>query len=222
LTLLPKKKKLAIVRFLELAVTTASPLLPLRHTRKGARTRERILDAAERVFAEKGFAGTSLRDVADAAGLRIPSLYNHFPGKESLYAAVLERGLSPVLALLSEWVRAGAAGDRRVYLERLLALIAQRPNVPRLVQHETLAGAERLPPLLREWFKPAFAKAEEILRASRGARRWSDEEIPLLVIAAFTFPPVYRALTREDLSHDVVARQARFFGDLVAALLPEE
>ena len=70
--------------------------------RKGERTAERILDAAEALFAERGYAGATLRDVATEVGLRTPSLYNHFPNKESLYAAVLERGISPVLDVLAE------------------------------------------------------------------------------------------------------------------------
>ena len=49
-------------------------------------TAERILDAAEDLFAEKGYRATSLGDVADRVGIRSPSLYNHFRNKEALYA----------------------------------------------------------------------------------------------------------------------------------------
>jgi len=66
----------------------ASPLR--RPRRKGEITAERILDAAEALFAEHGYAGTTLRDVAERVGIRIPSLYNHFESKDALYAAVLE------------------------------------------------------------------------------------------------------------------------------------
>ncbi len=54
-------------------------------------TAERILDAAEDLFAAKGYSATSLGDVADRVGIRSPSLYNHFRNKEALYQAVLER-----------------------------------------------------------------------------------------------------------------------------------
>ena len=60
-------------------------------TEQAPTTAERILDAAESLFAEKGYSATSLGDVADRVGIRSPSLYNHFRNKEALYEAVLER-----------------------------------------------------------------------------------------------------------------------------------
>ena len=55
----------------------------------GQRTRQAILDAALDLFAEKGFFGTSLRDVATAVGVRESALYNYFPGKDALFEAIL-------------------------------------------------------------------------------------------------------------------------------------
>src|SRR5678816_2214858 len=65
-------------------------------------TRDRILDTAEALFAERGFAGTAVRDIAAAVDLTAASLYNHFAGKEALYNAVLERGLRPVIDVLED------------------------------------------------------------------------------------------------------------------------
>lgn len=62
-----------------------------RATRLGSETRVAILDAAERVFAEKGFLGASLRDIVSQIGIAKPSLIHHFPNKGRLYAAVLDR-----------------------------------------------------------------------------------------------------------------------------------
>lgn len=53
-------------------------------------TAERILEAALDLFAEKGFAGTSMRDLARAVGFRQSSLYNHFAGKEAIYHALID------------------------------------------------------------------------------------------------------------------------------------
>lgn len=207
-----------------------APDAPVRLTAKGARTRARILDTAERLFAEKGYSGTTLRDVAAASGLRIPSLYNHFPSKDSLYAAVLEQGIAPLLEAMSEYLQAGETQiPRREFTNQMFRLLAQRPQLPRLVQHEVLDGGEVLSPMLREWFKPTLAKAEEVIRALPGAQRWESDQIPLLVMAlyhlavgAFTIAPLYEALDREDLqAENALEMQTRFFADVVEALLPE-
>ena len=63
-----------------------------------------LVEAATACFADRGYAGTTLRHVAELVGIRIPSLYNHFPNKESLYQAVLERGISPILQLLTSFL----------------------------------------------------------------------------------------------------------------------
>ena len=53
-------------------------------------TREAILRAAGEVFAERGFAGASTREIARRAGLRQPSLYHHFPNKAAMLSALIE------------------------------------------------------------------------------------------------------------------------------------
>lgn len=67
------------------AVRAASP------AKRRRDTREAILQAAERLFAKKGFLGASLGDIVAEVGIAKPSLIHHFPNKERLYAAVLER-----------------------------------------------------------------------------------------------------------------------------------
>ena len=211
---------------------TETPLLPpIRHRRKGELTAERILDAGEALFAERGYAGTTLRDVAGRVGLRIPSLYNHFPNKESLYAAVLERGISPVLEALAEFANEGEGTrpDSPEFVERMLELLARRPNLPRLIQHEPLTGAEHLAPVLGGWLERAFAAAQETIEANPAARRWDRDEIPLLVLALyhvvvgyFTIAPLYKAVTREDLlSEQALAKHIRFFSTFIATLFAE-
>ena len=59
-------------------------------------TKERILDAAEALFAESGFAATSLRALTGQAGVNLAAVHYHFGSKEALLAAVLERRVAPV------------------------------------------------------------------------------------------------------------------------------
>jgi AcrR family transcriptional regulator len=57
---------------------------------------DRILDAAEQMFAEAGFDGASLRDIVREAGVNLATVYYYFESKEGLIAAVIERRLGPL------------------------------------------------------------------------------------------------------------------------------
>ncbi|MAG30995.1 MAG: hypothetical protein CL908_08905 [Deltaproteobacteria bacterium] len=197
---------------------------------KGERTAERILDAAERLFGERGYEGTSLRDVADAVGLRIPSLYNHFASKDDLYAAVLDRTIVPVFELLDYAVDTAPTGllDAPGLAEQIMDLLADRPHLPPLLLHESLSGGKRLTPLLRERIAPIFEKAHTAARASKDVSHWPDDQIPNLVLAFYhvivgfeTIAPLYKATVGVDLTTpEARARQTRFVMNLADSLFP--
>ncbi|MCC7205929.1 MAG: TetR/AcrR family transcriptional regulator [Anaerolineae bacterium] len=69
-------------------------------------SRERVLQAAEQLFNERGYAAVTLRDIADALGVRQASLYYHVPGgKEALFIEVCEKGFDRHRAGLEEAIR---------------------------------------------------------------------------------------------------------------------
>lgn len=59
-------------------------------------SRERVIKAAARIFSEQGYAGTTMRDIARGANLQAGSLYYHYPSKELLIEAVLDKGIHNV------------------------------------------------------------------------------------------------------------------------------
>jgi AcrR family transcriptional regulator len=63
----------------------------------GKERREQLLDIGRTVFATKGFDGTSVEEIADRAGVSKPVVYEHFGGKEGLYAVVVDREVSRLL-----------------------------------------------------------------------------------------------------------------------------
>jgi AcrR family transcriptional regulator len=65
--------------------------------RRGARTRKRILDEAERIFSELDYSAARLEDVAQAVGIRRASIVYYFPGKQELYDAVEARAYSSMI-----------------------------------------------------------------------------------------------------------------------------
>ncbi len=207
-------------------VASNPPSHPVRTRRKGEITAERILNAAEALFAERGYEGTTLRDVAAAVGIRNPSLYNHFDNKESLYAAVLKRGIRPVLDLLTVEVSRPAGGVSSAVMQGVMQLLIEHPNLPRLVQHETLTGGQHLTPMLREWITPVFASANA---AAAGTGAWRDDQVPLLVLAMynvvvgyFSAASMLGSLSGDDLlSRDALERQTEFLLEFVHRLFPE-
>ena len=98
-------------------------------------TREKLLEVAEARFAQRGFAGVGMREVALAAGLGKSSLFHHFPSKAELYVAVLERVIARIEAhLLPALAR---PGDATAQIERtvdaLIDALAEHPSTARLL-----------------------------------------------------------------------------------------
>ena len=193
-------------------------------------TAERILDVAERCFARRGFAGTTLRDVAEGVGIRIPSLYNHFASKEALYAAVLARGMTPILDLLARSLASGdddAGSDPRSLVRDVMALLVARPELPRLVQYELLAGGDHLASVLESWLRPTFARSLELLQQSPAAQAWKPEQLPALLLALlniilghFAMAPLFASLLgeRED-DHTAITRATEVYGEIASTLV---
>lgn len=69
---------------------TSSNASPKPTRARTAVVKRAVLDAAAKLFAERGFAGATLRDIADTLGMSRPGLYYHFPNKEALLEAIVE------------------------------------------------------------------------------------------------------------------------------------
>lgn len=190
-------------------------------------TRERILDCAERLFAERGLAGTAVRDIARDCELTVGSLYNHFEGKQALYEAVLERGVRPLIELLEAFPD---IDDRPETIDDTIAAImahlARHPRLPRLVQHEALTGGAYLARLGRGWMRPLIEQGVGVMK--RDARSpWDEDEFPLvisawlyLVFGHFTLAPVLGVVFEDDpLSPENLDRQTRFLRKLARVLM---
>ena len=189
-------------------------------------TRERILDVAEALFAAHGFAGTSMRDIAGQADLTAASLYNHFDGKEALYAAVLERGIRPLVLLMQSRATDEPGADAAAALvAEVMEHLRTRPHLPRLIQLEVLTGGELLARLARDWVRPLLEYG--VAEMKREAAPWDPDEYPLviaawihLVIGHFTMAPIFReALDEDPLAPRLLEKQTRFLQKLARLLV---
>jgi len=168
-------------------------------------TAERILDAAEDLFAEKGYSATSLGEVADKVGIRSPSLYNHFRNKEALYNAVLDRLLEDFAAPLRE-LREGAVTRERIlrWLEIIVRKHHERPNLARLLQHAALSGGPQTGELIDRLFSPMFDPNQTgntdmaSWRVGPELQPWAVMALNNMVMSYITMAPMYRDLLGED------------------------
>ena len=182
-------------------------------------TAERILDAAEALFARRGYDGTSLGDVADHVGIRGPSLYNHFKNKRELYAAVLARLLDPFFELLDDLAAHPPSPARsEASLETMLRHHVAHPNLARLIQHAALAEGDQLELLIERWYRPFIDRVGELFpELSSVAGEDADRAKAALmgfnnmILGYVTLAPLHGKLLDLDLSEErVVAPYLRF------------
>ncbi|HEY7776092.1 MAG TPA: TetR/AcrR family transcriptional regulator [Kineobactrum sp.] len=190
-------------------------------------TPQRILDAAEDLFAQKGYKGTSLGDVSARVGIRPPSLYNHFRNKEALYRAVLERLLDEFAAPMNELHQAPISVERlQVWLETIVRKHHANPNLARLLQHAALSGGPGTNDLIERFFQPMFHTDEGLaqpgLRAleQAGLQPWAVMAFNNLVMSYVTMAPMYRDLLGQDpFSEEALERQLTLVKTVLQAVL---
>ena len=103
--------------------------------RRGVRSRELVLDAAERVMAEHGFEAATLARVVEEAGIPMSSVYHYFGSKDGILLAVMERGAGRFFADLPEWDRrAGRPAEHlAMVLSTAVRALERHPNFLRLL-----------------------------------------------------------------------------------------
>jgi len=117
-----------------------------RASRTSNDTRSAILEAAEKLFARRGYAVARLEDVGEAVGLTRPALFYHFPDKQSLYKAVLEEAFRPLVTRIDAALSSSKPIPQRIEdaAEAWVDGIAARPTLCRLILRH-VADAEDHP-----------------------------------------------------------------------------
>jgi len=199
-------------------------------------TRARVLRAATELFAERGFHGTTIRDVAARAGANVASGHYHFGSKRDLYVEVLRATFAEVRGILA---RAGAqpepaALDRMSHaelealLERrigvmLMNLLGPPPSLHgSLMQREMLDPSDSLPIVIAEFIEPTIEETAAIVQ--RMAPELDGEHVRWCVMSVmgqaifyrFTMPASVRVLGLRSYSPAYSRRLATHIAEFSA------
>lgn len=171
---------------------------------------ERILDAAEKVFLERGFEGASVDEIADVARAGKPTIYARFPGKEALFAAVVARKAREITSSYESIVPTGATIEERLasIAKTILrnVLVADTVGLVRA----TVAEARRFPDCAASIHRMARERGTEAVAQLLGEFPEADK-LPAFAadrraataghfIQLILLPMLMRALFGEDLT----------------------
>jgi AcrR family transcriptional regulator len=195
---------------------------------KGEKTAARIMDAAELQFANRGFEAASLREIARQAGIKEPGLYNYFTGKEALYAAVLDRALTPMAEAMQIHMASEAGIRAYASLPAVMTdLLLEHPHMASLFQQALQGDVESVGnQLIKSWLDRLFAQGMETMK-SAGLEEVDVADQALQIIAMFNLTTGYflsqRAFASMADGHvtdaENIARQKKLLGRIQRAIL---
>ena len=196
---------------------------------KGQRTAQRLLDEAQILFASQGYDATSLRQIATAADIKEPGIYNHFASKEALYEAVLNRALTPLANAMADSV--SQAGDIRDYTDLpalMTDLLWAHPEMAGLFQQALQGDAESAGTrLMQRWLHALFKQGVDSLKVLGSLADTDKATLAINVLAMFNLTTGYFLSQRafnmmadgNVNSADNVARQKILLRKVVRAML---
>jgi TetR/AcrR family transcriptional regulator len=176
-------------------------------------SRDKILDAAEALFAKRGYAGVGLRELAEVVGLGKSSLFHHFKNKPELYAAVAARILRRIEERLIRTLAAGGSPAERLerLLDELVDLLAANPNYARvllrsLFEDDDLAG--EMPEEIEghRAIESIMASMSQLLREGMGNGQFrvaNVQHLLLTLVGQIVFPFASGDFGQEILGRDI-------------------
>jgi TetR/AcrR family transcriptional regulator len=163
----------------------------------------RILDTAEEFFAESGYAATSIRRIADKAGVNPALVHYYFGNKKALLQKVMERALEPLGQAIAA-MKMGNEASPELIAHLLISMAAKNPNIPRLLIREVFLPGGEMQEFFTENMAPHLGGAlPALLSREKSAGRMREDSDPaisaLLVMAVCVFPFIARTLAEPVL-----------------------
>ena len=128
-------------------------------------TYEKILSAARRLFAQQGYTATSMRQVAETAGIGKATIYHHFPNKQAIVMALLGTNLTRMTAAL-ERVRAESDPRRRIQVATLSSVdfLFETADIMQIARREIPSARDQMQSSFASFFQEYMGRLSESIR----------------------------------------------------------
>ncbi len=174
----------------------------------GPQRREQLIIVGRGLFAEKGFEGTSVEEIATCAGVSKPVIYEHFGGKEGLYAVVVDREIQALLSSITQALT--GSGHPRALLEQaalsLLDYIDSSTDGFRILVRDSPPG--QATGTFASLISDVATQVEHILAAEFRRRNLDPKMAPLyaqMLVGMVAIPGGWWLDSRTFKKHDVAA-----------------
>ena len=187
--------------------------------RRPTDTRDRVLRVAQAQFAERGYRGTSLRDIAKRIGIKAPSLLHHFPSKQNLYLAVLDKMFESLedAANAVAWGRESGQDRMRQAVADAIDFMASHGDFVRIMWMEMADESGVGRQVLKRRLPPLMSIAVNFIFRGQREGEFRTEVDPLhfmwslnsITIGYFTTAAMVRRLWNMNLLHSTVIEQRK-------------
>ena len=195
----------------------------IREPAQADEVRTRILAAAEHVFAERGYAGATTREIAERAGIGKRMLFYYFPTKDAVYRAVLERIIAGLVAIYEQTRGEPGPVGLGDSIEAITRFTAANLPAMKVWLREIIDDGPHLADLTRRYMRPLYEQAGAGVARNMiaGAFRASDPVHALASVGGvtlfyFLIVPMLRLVwDRDPLDPEVVAERAGVARDVL-------
>ena len=186
--------------------------------------RAKIIAAAEELFAEGGFAGTSIRDITRRAGVTSAMVPYYFGNKEGLYRSILETAVTTVRDLIAEAAASTEAFEKKLekLIEAELTYIISHSRLARILFRELLAGGQHILAILQTFPLNNYQLMRQVIRDGVQKKELRPLDVDLapislmgMIIVVQVFRPVIaNVLDQPVYDQPFIKRLSRHTADL--------
>ncbi len=185
--------------------------------------KKQILDRAEELFSDNGYAATSIRRIADESGVNPALVHYYFGPKKQLLQSVLDRALEPMVLAIVE-MKNGPESSPELIASLLISMAAKHPNIPRLLIREVFLPGGEMQQHFKDHMAPRLGGAlPALLSREKSAGRLREDCDPavstILILAVSIFPFIARTLAEPVLGINYDKNGIEFLNQQITQLL---